>query len=242
MTTARAAWLDETIRTLARHTWVGGIWLVGSLGRGEADAYSDVDLVVAVDHTAPTTVFTDPVAGLGISGHILYRRPKPRNAPKDGAYLAVGIDLAGLPVLVDVFVWPAATATVSAGATVVYERDVLPRSTLGFIPLMDQHRSDDRRGSDPDAPGTVLMLVQLAGKHLVRGNQPKLAGICDQLAIPTDSCEVTALRTVLDQRIDTVTYMDSTEGVRAVHRLLDLIERHLAGTLGPAIENSPDQH
>nr|WP_221382467.1 hypothetical protein [Actinoplanes polyasparticus] len=140
------------------------------------------------------------------------------------------------------FLWPAATATVSAGAAVVYERDALPRSTLGFVPLMDHHRSDDGRGSDPDVPGTVLMLIQLAGKHLVRGNQPKLTEICGQLAIPADSCDVAALRAVLDQRIDTTAHPDSTDAVRAAHRLLDLIEQQLRSTPDSAIATPRDQH
>ena len=50
---------------------------------------SDVDLVVAVDDTTPSGVFSDPVAGLDLPGVVLYRRPKPRNAPAGGAYLAI---------------------------------------------------------------------------------------------------------------------------------------------------------
>jgi predicted kinase len=177
--------------------------LVGSLGRGDGDAYSDVDLVVAVNPDAPATVFHDPVDGLGLPGTVLYHRPKPSNAPKGGAYLAIGIDLAGLPMLVDIFVWPAATAAVPAGARVLLERDRLPRSEMSFVPLLDAHRSDDQQGSDPEAPGTVLMLVQLAAKYLARGNRERLAGICSQLGIDTETCNVNALRDVLSRRLPT---------------------------------------
>jgi predicted nucleotidyltransferase len=41
---------------LARHPFVVGMWLVGSLGRGVADGFSDVDLVVAVDTATPPAV------------------------------------------------------------------------------------------------------------------------------------------------------------------------------------------
>ena len=222
---ARGAWLDTVTGILARYPWVGGAWLVGSLGRGDGDAYSDVDLVVTVDDTAPAGVFTDPAAEFDLPGVVLYRRPKPRNAPAGGSYLAIGVELAGLPLLVDVFVWPAATAAVPTGARVLFERGELPRSKLSFVPLLDAHRTSDTRGSDPQDPATVLMLVQLAAKYLVRGNAPKLEGICQQLAISAERCDTAQLRQVLDQRIDTVARPQIGKAVRAVRRLLDVVDQ-----------------
>jgi hypothetical protein len=229
--TARTDWLNTVIGGLTRQPFVVGAWLVGSMWRGEADAFSDVDLVVAVDDTAPHEVITDPVAELGLPGVLLYRRPKPRNAPAAGGYLAIGVELAGLPLLVDVFVWPAATAAVPAGARVLVERGGLPRSNLSFVPLLDAHRTSDTCGSDPQDPGTVLMLVQLAAKYLVRGNAPKLDGICQQLVIRTDGCDTALLRQVLDQRIDTAAQPQTGDAVRAVHRLLDVVDQSIAGAM-----------
>jgi hypothetical protein len=231
VTEARAVWLDTTTAILAGHPWVVGVWLVGSLGRGQADAYSDVDLVAAVSDTAPAEVFADPVAGLKIPGTVLYRRPKPCNAPAGGAYLAVGVALADLPVLVDVFVWPARTAAVPADALVLYERFGLPAVATGFIPLLDAHRTSDTRGSDPKAAGTVLMLVQLAAKYLVRGNLAKVAGICQQLGIPADGCDIEVLRSVLDHRIDTTLHPHARDAVRAAGRLLDIVDRHVSAPI-----------
>lgn len=224
---ARTVWLTTVIRALASRPWVVGVWLVGSIGRGQADAFSDIDLVVAVDATMPADVLADPVAGLGLPGVVLYRRPKPRNAPRDGGYLAVGIEMAQLPVLVDVFVWPATTAVVSRAAKVVYERDRLPRSELGFVELLDAIRGTDVRGSDPRAPGTVLMLTQLAVKYLARGDHERLTGICGQLGIPATSHTADALHAVVDERIDLTAYPEVTAAVAAVHRLLDLAEEYV---------------
>lgn len=216
---ARQQWLEQTIAMLSGLPYVAGVWLVGSLGRGAGDVFSDVDLVVAVDDTVPAEVLADPAAGLGLPGRQLYVRPKPVNAPAAGGYIAVGVELEGLPLLVDVFVWPASTAAVPAGARVVFERQRLPRSDLDFMALLDAHRTEDTRGSDPRAPGTVLMLVQLAAKYLARGNAGRLAGICAQLGIPAGTCDAARLRDVLAQRVPLSA--PTQPAVDAVHRLLD---------------------
>jgi hypothetical protein len=211
--------MEQTITVLRDVPYGAGLWLVGSLGRGDGDAFSDVDLVVAVDATVLAEVIADPAAGLGLPGRQLYVRPKPRNAPAGGGYVAVGMELAGLPLLVDVFVWPAASAAVPAGARVLFERRRMPRSELDFIPLLDAHRTRDQRGSDPLAAGTVLMLVQLAAKYLARGNPSRLSGICAQLGIPADTCDMATLRAVIADRIPT---SPATQpAVDAVHRLLE---------------------
>jgi lysophospholipase L1-like esterase/predicted nucleotidyltransferase len=216
---ARQQWLEQMVARLSGLPYVAGVWLVGSLGRGDGDAFSDVDLVVAVDATVPAEVIADPVAGLGLPGRQLYVRPKPRNAPAGGGYVAVGMELAGLPLLVDVFVWPAASAAVLAGARVLFERRRMPRSELDFIALLDAHRTLDHQGSDPLAAGTVLMLVQLAAKYLARREASRLAGICGQLGIPADTCDVAMLRAVIADRIPT---SPATQpAVDAVHRLLE---------------------
>ncbi|WP_433294411.1 GDSL-type esterase/lipase family protein [Actinoplanes sp. CA-030573] len=217
---ARQQWLEQMIARLRGLPYVAGVWLVGSLGRGDGDAFSDVDLVVAVDATVlPGEVIADPAAGLGLPGRQLYVRPKPRNAPAGGGYVAVGMEVAGLPLLVDVFVWPAASAAVPAGARALFERRRMPRSELDFIPLLDAHRTPDQQGSDPLAAGTVLMLVQLAAKYLARGNASRLAGICAQLGIPGDTCDVATLRKVLAERIPLSPV--TQPAVDAVHRLLE---------------------
>lgn len=242
LVTARNAWLDVVTAILVARPWAVGVWLVGSLGRGNGDAYSDVDLVVAVDHSAPRVAVTDPVAGLSLPGRIVYRRSKPCNAPAGGAYLALGVELCELPVLVDIFVWPANTAAVPDGALVLHERANLPRTGMTFVQLLDLHRSSAATGSDPHDPGTVLMLVQLAAKYFVRGNEPKLAGICDQLgAAASDGCDLATLRSILEQRIDPVTHAHTRDGVRAVQRLLELVERQRQHTRRHRAAIHPDR-
>ena len=216
-------WLASVAELLPRHPFVAGAWLVGSLGRGLGDGYSDVDLVVAVDSATPPSVLADPVTVLPAPGTVLFTRPKPRNAPAGGAYLAICVELAGLPVLVDLYLWPTATAAVPAGGRVVYARTELPRSELEFMALLACHRSADGTGADPHHPATVLLLVQLAAKYHARGDDRRRHGIHRQLRIPPDAGPA-VLQDVLGQRIDLTHWPAFRAAVSAAHRLLDLID------------------
>lgn len=217
----RAAWLTTAVAIVECLPFVAGAWLCGSLGRGTGDGFSDIDLVVAVDPRATPTVMADPYDGLYLPKPVLYTRPKPRNAPAGGAYLAVGVDVVGLPLLVDLYLWPQATAAAPAGARVLYERDRLPRTDLGFLQLLERYPAADRSGGDPDAPGTVLMLVQLAAKYLARADTSRLAGITHRLGLPADA-DAAVLRETLAERVDLNSHPDLRPPADAVLRLLAL--------------------
>lgn len=219
----RTEWIAATTAILRRHSFVVGVWLVGSFARGTADDYSDIDLVAAVDANAPERVLAEPFTGLGLPGAVLFTRPKPRNAPVGGAYLAICLDLGGLPVLVDLFVWPIETAAVPVGGRVVYARSELAVSDLEFIPLIDRHRTTDTTGADPGHPATVLLLVLLAAKYHARRDRTRLAGIHRQLHIPEDAGPPT-LHEVIDQRVNLDAWPQFALAVSAAHRLV----RHAA--------------
>lgn len=224
---SRAAWLSEAVAAVASSPFVDAVWLEGSLGRGDADAFSDIDLVLSVSETTPAGLFADPVAGLGLPGRVLYVRDKPRNAPAGGAYRAVCVELAGLPVLVDLYLWPTATAAMSATAQLLpHHGGAQPaRSELGFLPLISQYPSGDTRGSDPFQPETVLLLVQLAAKYLARGDHDKHAAILRQLQVPPAAgVDTAALRGVLAQRVGATDHPQLRAAVAAAHRLIDVVE------------------
>jgi predicted nucleotidyltransferase len=174
---ARTQWLTEAVTRLRSRPFVTGAWLYGSLAAAAGDAYSDIDLVVAVDAAMPVAVLEDPVAGLDLPGRILFSRAKPRNAPAGGGYRGVCVEAAGLPLLVDLCVWPAATAAVPSDGRLLYARSDPPRSQLGFMTLLDGHRSSDTRGADAGAPENLLYLVQLAAKYLARGDTSRQTAI-----------------------------------------------------------------
>jgi protein-L-isoaspartate(D-aspartate) O-methyltransferase len=232
---ARDAWVAEATAVLHADPRVAGAVLVGSLARGDCDAFSDVDLIVAVDSPIPQMLLIDPFAALGLPGVALYRRPKPRNAPAGGGYLAVAVELAGLPVLIDVYLWPATTAAVPAGGRVLTERTRLPRTGLGLLDLLATCPPEDASGSDPDDPATLLLLVQLAAKYHARGDRLRRAAICHQLHI-SDITDASELRRLLDTRLAAMRPPPG-RALAAVRRLLDLVSVLLKEVL---VSTSPD--
>ncbi|RAO38336.1 hypothetical protein PSN13_00801 [Micromonospora saelicesensis] len=221
---ARKAWLAATVDVLHQRKSVGSAWLVGSLGRGSADPYSDVDLVVAVDDTTPQRVFDDPGAGLHLPGRVLFTRNKPRNAPAGGGYVTVCVELAALPVLIDLYLWPITTAALPTdGRLLLHRASPPPRTGLAFMPLMDRHRTPDSTGADPNHPSSILLLVQLAAKYLARGDRPRHVAITRHLAFPSGA-EIVTLRQILDERVDQAATEVLRPAISAAHRLLDLVD------------------
>lgn len=231
VTAARAAWIAATVDALQQRRFVDAAWLVGSLGRGGADPYSDVDLVVAVDTTTPQGVFDDAVAGLRLPGPVLFTIGKPRNAPAGGGYLTVCVELATLPVLVDLYLWPTETAALPAdGRLLLHRTPPPPRTDLAFMPLLDRHRTPDTTGTDPNHPASVLMLVQLAAKYLARSDQPRHAAITRHLDLPSGA-DIVMLRQILDERIERAAARQLRSAIAAAHRLLDLADAVAGGAL-----------
>jgi hypothetical protein len=124
---ARTDWLAMAVTRLRSCRLAVAAWLCGSLGRGDADSFSDIDLIVAVARTP-----TDIVAGLGLLGRRLFTHPKPRNAPAGDGYLAVCVEPAGLPVLVDVYLWPVETAAVPADGRLLFATGHPRHTELGL--------------------------------------------------------------------------------------------------------------
>jgi hypothetical protein len=224
---ARRDWLEQALEVIASHRFVDAVWLEGSLGRDDADAFSDIDLVVAVDSAVPPTVFAEPVSELGLPGRLLYIRDKPKNAPAGGAFRTVCFELGTLPVLVDLYLWPTVTATMSATARLLYRHDDAqpPRSILAFLPLISQYPNGDTRGSDPYQPEAALMLVQLAAKYLARGDNERHATVLQQLTGRPAGAGTAVLRGILAERVDATAHPHLRPALTAAHRLIDVAEQ-----------------
>jgi hypothetical protein len=200
------------IESTCRTAGVGALLLIGSLGRGQGDSFSDLDLIAVV---TPDAGRVDLEAVFG--RRVLTVLDKPRNAPVGGGYRGVCLDVGGLPLWVDWYAWPAATARTPADAGVVYDNLGVPASDLDFIPLLDRHRDPEASGN-PDPVTDALLRVAVAAKYLARGDLTRLA---TQLpaAATTPADELPAL---LHSQLHHAETAGQTRAVTATRHLIDL--------------------
>jgi hypothetical protein len=85
--TERDALLASVGAALRAEQRVVAAWLAGSLGRGDADALSDLDLWVIVRDEAIDAIAADPRAFVAGAGEPCLVIEAPQNAPPGGAYL-----------------------------------------------------------------------------------------------------------------------------------------------------------
>jgi UTP:GlnB (protein PII) uridylyltransferase len=98
---ARTSWLEQTIRSLRSDLRVAALVLTGSLGRGESDDWSDVDVVVVFREDAVDWLPQRESFGREC-GDALFVFDSPWNAPLDGAQVNALYDVGGeWPLYVD---------------------------------------------------------------------------------------------------------------------------------------------
>jgi predicted nucleotidyltransferase len=185
-TAARDAWLDAARRQLHEDERVAAVWLVGSLGQGGGDEWSDVDLVVvARDEHLPVLVERCR-SELSRFGEVLVAIDAP-NAPAGGACLGVAYAIGELPLWVDWYLWPLSTARRPSDARVLIERAELPPpATKPHAALLQHSRAADPhavvdRFADP--VDFAVAMVPIAAKYIAR-RQPQeaseLLGLLDR--------------------------------------------------------------
>jgi hypothetical protein len=160
----RARWLAETVPTLR----ADGVWLVGSLGSGGGDEWSDVDIIV--------------IGGERVLDQPLLTLEMPGNGPASGGYVGAMYDVGLLPLWVDWYWWP-------PDAPIPHEARLLAGTgTIGSLDLAETLELIGRglRGPAPDPDVFALAMLPLAAKHLARGNLEKAAAMASMLNAPTD--------------------------------------------------------
>jgi len=194
----------------ARDAGVGSLMLIGSLGRGAGDAWSDLDLIAV-----PGPDYTHLNIASLFNNRVLATVNAPRNAPIGGSYQGVCLDAAGVVLWLDVYTWPAITATIPADATALFDELHLPTSDLDFIPLITAH-ADPTAPAQPDSGATTLLRVAVAAKYLARGDANRLIR-----TLPATT-GIDGVPEALHRLLTTVTEPDLSPATQATSRLIDL--------------------
>ncbi|WP_214327527.1 nucleotidyltransferase domain-containing protein [Nonomuraea sediminis] len=224
----RSRWLSAVTGNLHDDPVVAGAGLVGSLGTGQADDWSDIDLLVVVDdacihdYAAPGRLPCGP-GELAVAFDARHNGPRGTRAVS-GQYL---ID--GLPLWVDWHIHPISQASWAADCAVIFDRRGFGRLSATF----SEHLSaGDHEQATPKGPtdhrALQLALVPIAGKRIAR-RSPDAAQMIEFIGGPhaPDASWKDQLAT-LRQLLGGFTALGLPDSVAAGRAYLDLVEETLS--------------
>lgn len=145
----RAALMQRLTQKLEQNAEMVACWLFGSLGRGEADALSDLDVwTIMPDAQIAQAVMQRREMAAGY-GHLLLLVEGPQNAPADGAYLMALYDAPTGPLQVDWYWQKQSQARIPPQTQVLFDRAGLPRDDR---PLKLDYNPNPEPYPDPSLP------------------------------------------------------------------------------------------
>ena len=223
----RDSLLDQVLGLVKADPDVGGVALIGSLGRGEADNWSDIDLLVLMGDQALARFAAEPAARPWARADLL--SDGRHNSPAGATSVGTTRIRSGLPFGVDLHVHPEARTRWPADARIVFERRPTGTGTLSF---------DQLNASGPRQPATAktadeirrihLSYVPIAGKYIGR-RSPRARPMIRFLGPLPDfndadpSAQLLALRSIAQNLSDpSWTWLSD-----AVTAYLDLVEASL---------------
>lgn len=207
---------------------------VGSLGRGDADDWSDVDLLIVVpddqvDHYADATQL--PAADL-----VTWSIDARHNAPRGTGAIGVRYVIDGLPLHVDWYICPRSRAAWVADAKVIFDE-------MGLRRMDDTFREhQDKRERQPPTPKAAnehrlpqVSLIPVAAKYVARrsadaGRMVEFVG-GPHMPEATSAEYLAMLRRLLARYRDDV----PEEMLAPVSRYLDLAETMLQAAVLPPV-------
>ncbi|MGC4105229.1 MAG: hypothetical protein QM753_02590 [Thermomicrobiales bacterium] len=171
--------LAHIVDQLASDPDVLAIWLEGSLGRGESDDLSDLDIGIVMNDARIADIVTDPGLHARAVVETSLELPAPSNAPKRGAYLLAWVPWGDgrIPFQVDWYWYAASSAVRPANARLVLNRTDEP------IPVEERMVLSDRERDEvfADALRTGFAMAVIAAKRIVRGNAWVIASHLDSV-------------------------------------------------------------
>ncbi len=180
----RDALLQRATEFLQNDRRVAAAWLHGSLGRGTADEWSDIDLwvVVADDHIDAIRETRREYAEQ--LGEPLIVVDAPQNAPPGGAFLSVVYGgLAGGPQHVD-WTWQRQSdAKIPEDVHVLFDRAELPHAK----PSVPQSESrEDRSAQAAKQTAYFWMMVPIVAKYIARRQPCTVLNLLNMISYASD--------------------------------------------------------
>jgi hypothetical protein len=159
--------LDQVLGLLEADPVVEGVALVVSLGRGEADDWSDIDLLILMGDRALARFADEPDARPWAQADLL--SDGRHNSPAGATSVGATHIRSGLPVWVDLHVHPAARTRWPTDGRIVFERRPIGMGTLSFAELNASGARQPATAKTADEIRRIhLSYVPVAGKYIGR--------------------------------------------------------------------------
>jgi len=233
--------LAQLLGLLEADPAVDGVALVGSLGRGEADDWSDIDLLILAGREFIDRFMTEPAASPWARADLL--SDGRHNSPAGATSLGTTRIRSGLPLWVDLHVHPADRTCWPADSRVLFARRTVP---AGRLPFGQFNASGPRQPATAKTADEVrriyLGYVPIAGKYVAR-RSPRAAAMIRFLGGPPDldhrdpAAQLEALRDLARDLACDLAGPSTRRLGAAVARYLDLVESAVLpgrGQRGPA--------
>lgn len=223
----RASWLRAVTTALQADQSVAGAALVGSLGTGRADDWSDVDLLVVVedvhlnDYATPDRLPTGP-------GRLTFAIDARHNGPRGTRAVSAQYVVDDLPLWVDWHIHPVSLASWPSDSTLIFDRHSITRTTATFSEYLNRGPHEPAIPKAPtDEHAMRLALIPIAAKQLAR-HSPGTAPTIEFLGgphLPADDWK--AHLAALHQLLNQFAPLDHPNSHPAAHAYLDFLEEVL---------------
>jgi hypothetical protein len=159
--------LDQVLGLLKADLAVDGAALVGSLGRGEEDDWSDIDLFILASDQFIRRFMTEPAASPWARADLL--SDGRHNSPAGATSLGTTHIRSGLPLWVDLHVHPTERTPWPADSLVLFERQPVKTGTLAFGEFNAGGPRQPAKAKTADEVRQIhLGYVPIAGKYVAR--------------------------------------------------------------------------
>jgi predicted nucleotidyltransferase len=159
----RDALLARAVELLQADDRIVAAWLFGSIGRGDADNWSDIDLWIVVSDEYIADVSDERLTFLSRLGTLLLTSEAPQNAPPGGAYLPGMYTGAYGPHIVDCYWAPQSSATRPPGTRLLFDKVGLPLGT----PAPTERGAESLKQAGRDV-AFFWMMATIVGKNIAR--------------------------------------------------------------------------
>jgi Nucleotidyltransferase domain len=159
--------LDQVLGLLRADTVVDGVALIGSLGRGEADNWSDIDLLIVMSDRALAQFMDEPAARPWAQADLL--SDGRHNSPAGATSMGATHIRSGLPFWVDLHVHPRARTRWPTDGRIVFQRRPVEPGTLSFDQLNASGSRQPATAKTADEIRRIyLSYVPIGGKYIGR--------------------------------------------------------------------------